>query len=665
MSAKKRMEELRRLINRYDHSYYVRGVSEISDFEYDNLMKELEALEKKHPRWVTPDSPTQRVSGEPTKKFPTVEHRFPMLSLSNSYDEKDFGDFEKRIHNLLGAEDGVEYVAELKIDGLAISLLYENGYFIRGATRGDGRQGDDITANLRTIRAIPLKLRGNDHPAVLEVRGEVYLPRDEFERINAERAGKGEELYMNPRNVAAGTLKMQDAREVAARRLSMFCYGLYGPESFMESTHLENLKKMERLGFPVNPHYRLCRDMEAVIGYVRQWEKKRAELNYDIDGVVVKVNDLQQQEKLGSTAKSPRWAIAYKFQAMQAETLIKEITWQVGRTGTLTPVAELEPVWLAGTQVARATLHNMDEILRKDIRAGDTVVVEKGGDIIPKVVRVVTEKRPAGLPPTKAPLLCPSCQTALIQKEGEVALRCPNYHCPEQVMRRIEHYVDRKSMDMAGFGVALVEALVKEGRLRDISDIYRLREEDIASLERMGDKSAANVIAGIEASKKQPLFKLIFALGIPFVGINAARELVKHFHTLEELMEATEEDLTAIEGIGPVMAESIVQYFREPAHRRIIAELKKYGVNMESVSGGTGGPGPLEGKTFVLTGTLPTLSREEARRMLEEAGARVSGSVSSKTDYVLAGEKAGSKLKKALQLGITVIDEESFRRLLS
>ncbi len=665
MSDKMRMEELRRLINRYDHDYYVLGRSEISDFEYDNLMKELEALERKHPQWITPDSPTQRVSGEPTRKFPTVEHRFPMLSLSNSYDERDFEDFDKRVHTLLDVEKGVEYVAELKIDGLAISLLYENGYFVRGATRGDGRQGDDITANLRTIRAIPLKLRGNDLPGELEVRGEVYLPRDEFERINAARAEKGEERYMNPRNVAAGTLKMQDAREVAARRLSMFCYALYGPETFLEKNHLENLVKMERLGLPVNSHYRLCRDMAAVIDYVRHWERKRTELNYDIDGVVVKVNGLEQQKKLGSTAKSPRWAIAYKFQAMQAETRIHAITWQVGRTGTITPVAELEPVWLAGTQVSRATLHNMDEIQRKDIRTGDTVLVEKGGDIIPKVVSVVMEKRPAGLPPTKAPVHCPSCHAKLVQKEGEVALRCPNYHCPEQVMRRIEHYVDRKAMDMAGFGTALVEALVRAGRLKDVSDIYRLREEDIASLERMGDKSAANVVAGIEASKKQPLFKLVYALGIPFVGITAARELVRHFHSLEALMQASEEELTAIEGIGPKMAESIVRFFRESQNRQIVSDLKKFGVNMQAAPAGDDTPRPLEGKTFVLTGTLPTLSREEARAMLEEAGARVSGSVSAKTDYVLAGEKAGSKLKKALQLGITVIDEQTFRQLLS
>ncbi len=665
MSAKKRLEELRRLINRYDHSYYVQGISEVSDFEYDNLMKELEALEREHPDWITPDSPTQRVSGEPTKKFPTVTHRFPMLSLANSYDEKDFEEFDNRVHSLLGAEERVEYVAELKIDGLAISLLYENGYFVRGATRGDGRQGDDITTNLRTIRAIPLKLHGKNIPEELEIRGEVYLPRDEFERINAARAGKGEELYMNPRNVAAGTLKMQDAREVAARRLSMFCYALYGPESFLGKNHLENLTLMEELGLPVNPHYRLCRDMPAVIDYVRQWEKERAELNYDIDGVVVKVNGLEQQERLGSTAKSPRWAIAYKFQAMQAETSVNAITWQVGRTGTITPVAELEPVWLAGTQVSRATLHNMDEIQRKDIRVGDTVLVEKGGDIIPKVVRVITDKRPEGLLPTTAPDRCPACGTELVQNEGEVALRCPNYHCPEQVMRRIEHYVDRKAMDMAGFGVALVEALVKEGKLKDISDIYRLREEDIASLERMGDKSAANVIEGIEASKKQPLFKLIFALGIPFVGINAARELVRHFPSLEALMQATEEELTAIEGVGPKMAESIVHYFREPAHRRIISDLRAHGVNMRSSGTSSAGKKPLEGKTFVLTGTLPGLSREEAREMLEEAGARVSSSVSAKTDYVLAGEKAGSKLKKAVQLGIRVIDEQTFRQLLS
>ena len=665
MQDKKRMEELRKLINRYDYSYYVQGESEISDFEYDNLMKELEALEKKHPEWPVPeDSPTQRVSGQPTRNFPTVRHRFPMLSLANSYDEKDFSDFDKRVRGLLGEEAVVEYVAELKIDGLAISLLYEKGYFKRGATRGDGAMGDDITPNLRTIRAIPLKARGDGLPDEFEVRGEVYLPRGEFERINADRAERGEEPFMNPRNVAAGTLKIQDAREVASRRLSMFCYGLYGPESFLEKSHYKNLKKMEELGFPVNPHYHLCKNIQDVLDYVRRWEEERGALGYDIDGVVVKVNDLEQQKLLGNTAKSPRWAIAYKFRAMQAETVIREISWQVGRTGAVTPVAELEPVWLAGTRVSRATLHNIDEIKRKDIRVGDTVLVEKGGDIIPKVVEVLKEKRPPGIPPTEAPLECPSCHTRLVRSEEEVALRCPNENCPEQVVRRIEHFVDRKALDMAGFGISLVEALVRAGKVKNFADIYRLREEDIAGLERMGEKSAANVIAGIEASKKQPLYKLIHALGIPFVGINAARELVKHFYSLDQLMAAGEEELTAIEGIGPRMAGSIVDYFKKPANREMIAAMKEAGVNMRAEPPAAE-EGPLKGKVVVLTGTLPGLSREQAREMLEKAGARVTGSVSSKTDYVLAGEKAGSKLKKAQQLGIPVIDEQAFLQMLS
>ncbi|RMH62855.1 MAG: NAD-dependent DNA ligase LigA [Calditrichaeota bacterium] len=664
MSDKERMETLRRLIRRYDYSYYVQGVSEVSDFEYDNLMKELETLEKRHPEWpVPPDSPTQRVSGEPTKNFPTVRHRFPMLSLANTYNENEFRDFDRRVREGLPPNAVVEYVAELKIDGLAISLLYTDGLFTRGATRGDGTQGDDITPNLRTIRAIPLRVQSEKAPHEMEVRGEVYLPRAAFDRINREREAAGEDMYMNPRNVAAGTLKMQDPREVAKRGLSMFCYGLYGDASFLAETHNENLKKMEALGFPVNPHYKLCPDIQTVVEYVAEWEAKRATLDYDIDGVVVKVNRLDQQEMLGATAKSPRWAIAYKFQAMQAETTINAITWQVGRTGIVTPVAELEPVWLAGTRVSRATLHNMDEIRRKDIRVRDTVLIEKGGDIIPKVVQVLTEKRPEGSQPVRAPEHCPSCGTTLIQPEGEAALRCPNYNCREQVIRRIEHFVDRKAMDMAGFGLALVEALVDAGKINDVADIYNLQAEDISGLERMGEKSAANVIQGIEESKKRPLFRLIFALGIPYVGITAARMLAEHFPDLEALSHADEETLTALEGIGAKMAASIIAFFADDHNRNMIQRLKAAGVDPKAEPSAPKG-GVLNGKTFVLTGTLPTYTRSQAQKLIEEQGGKVSGSVSSKTDYLLAGDKAGSKLAKAQALGVTVIDEATFQSML-
>ncbi len=665
MDVKKRIEELRRLINKYDYEYYVLAQPSISDYEYDQLMKELEALEKAHPELITPDSPTQRVSGQPIKEFPTVQHRKPMLSLANTYNEMEFREFDQRVRQALPGET-VEYVTELKIDGIAISLHYENGRFVRGVTRGDGLQGDDITPNLRTIRSIPLVVRNVQNvPEFFEVRGEIYMSKEAFVRLNREREEQGETLFANPRNAAAGSLKLQDPRIVAERGLNLFSYYIDADvPGFVRPTHFENLKLLQELGFPVNPHFRLCKSVDEVLDFVKEWEAKRDSLPYEIDGVVVKVNKLEQQERLGATAKSPRWAIAFKFKAQQAETLLEKITWQVGRTGIVTPVAELKPVPLAGTTVSRATLHNADEIRRKDIRERDWVFIEKGGDIIPKVVGVDLKKRPKDSKPAEIPKTCPVCGTELVQFEGEVAIRCPNLSCPAQIKRRIEHFASRGAMDIEGLGTALVEMLVDKGLIKDIADIYQLKKEEVAQLERMGEKSAQNLMEAIEKSKQQPLDRLIFALGIPYIGATAAKILAKHFKTLEALQNATKEELEQIDGIGEKMAESIVRYFKNEHNRRILKRLKQAGVKTELEEDATIENPVLQGMTFVLTGTLPHLKREEAKALIEKYGGKVSSSVSKKTTYVLAGADPGSKLNKAQQLGIPIIDEATFLKMI-
>lgn len=665
MSIEKKIEDLRNQIRSHDHKYYVLAQPEITDFEYDRLLKQLQKLEQENPTLITPDSPTRRVSGQPSKNFPTVTHRFPMLSLANTYNSDEFTEFDKRVRNILGDDENVEYIAELKIDGLAISLLYQDGLFVRGVTRGDGTQGDDISNNLKTIRAIPLRVLDSANlPAEFEVRGEVYLPVKNFERINKEREEQGEALYMNPRNVAAGTLKIQDPSVVAGRGLLMFCYSLHAADQHnLNPFHSENLEMMQKAGFPVNPHYKKCNSIREVLDFVETWEDKRAALPYDIDGIVVKVNALAQQEILGSTAKSPRWAIAFKFKAQKAETTINDVTWQVGRTGTVTPVAELQPVLLAGTTVSRATLHNADEIKRKDIRISDHVFIEKGGDIIPKVVEVIKEKRSVRSFELDIPTLCPVCGTPLKRVEGEAALKCENYNCPEQVKRRIEHFAARGAMDIVGLGIALVEALVENKLIKDIADLYELKKEDIVILERMGEKSAENLISGLEESKTQPLSRLIFALGIPFIGATAAKILSAEFGSLESLKNATEEQLAEIDGIGEKMATSIVSFFRNERNGYIVNRLKSYGLNVAEEKKKNEST-KFYDKTFVLTGTLPTLSREQASKIIEDNGGKVSSSVSAKTSYVLAGEKAGSKLDKAQKLNVRIISEMEFFELL-
>ena len=689
MNIKKRINQLCKEINGHDHKYYVLAQPAISDYDYDQLFKELQKLERENPQFISAQSPTQRVSGELTKDFPTVTHRFPMLSLANTYNEDEFREFDARVRKVLensqglskGAEDKdvaspgqvqgavkIEYIAELKIDGLAISLLYKGGLFVRGATRGDGTQGDDITVNLRTIRGIPLKIFDDSHlPDEFEVRGEVYLPRENFERINREREEQGEDLYMNPRNVAAGTIKMQDAKVVASRGLQIFCYSLHSDaDEDGREFHQQNLERLSQAGFPVNPNYKKCNSIDEVIEYVAEWEKLRESLNYDIDGIVVKVNAIRQQVGLGATAKSPRWAIAFKFKALKVETLIKDVTWQVGRTGAITPVAELEQVFLAGTTVSRATLHNVDEIKRKDIRIGDSVFIEKGGDIIPKVIEVITNKRSSGSKEMEIPTNCPACSSLLRRVEGEVALRCENYNCPEQVRRRISHFASRGAMDISGLGISLVELLVQENLIQNIADLYQLKKEEVACLERMGEKSAENLVSGLEESKNQPLARLLFAIGIPFIGISAAKILSKEFGSIRSIMDASQEQLAQIDGIGEKMAESTIQFFTANVNIEIVKQLQSFGLNVKESAEKTKGASEIfAGKAFVLTGTLPNLNREQAAEIIEANGGRVASSVSRKTSYVLAGEKAGSKLAKADKLGIEIINESDLKRMVA
>jgi len=661
------IERLRREIRHHDYLYYVLAQPEISDYEYDMLMKRLEELEKQYPEFITSDSPTQRVSGEPTKIFPVVRHRKPMMSLANTYNEEEIRDFDRRVRSLLRPDEDYEYVCELKIDGVAMSLLYENGLLVRGATRGDGEQGDDVTNNVKTIRSIPLRLETNDSDLQnIEVRGEIFFLRKDLVKLNEERMEQGEPLFANPRNAAAGSLKLQDAREVARRPLKMFCYWIdpLRPDHKIK-THLQGLKTMKELHFPVNPHYRLCKTIGEVIQYWEEWGKKRETLPYDIDGIVVKVNDLDQQERLGSTAKSPRWAIAFKFKAEQVETRLKDIVWQVGRTGVVTPVAILEPVQILGTTVSRATLHNVEELERLDVRVGDYVILEKGGDVIPKIIRVVKEKRPAGLPPYQPPTTCPVCGSRLVKHPGEVALRCENVACPEQVARRIEHFASRRAMDIEGLGDKVVDLLLKNKLISDYGDLYFLKMEDIARLERMGEKSATNLIEAIEKSKHQSLERVIFALGIPFVGEGAARLLADRFRSLDALMQASEEELAGIEGIGEKTARSIREFFANPENRKVIAKLRQAGVRFSREE-----EKPLAvderfaGKTFVFTGALTRYSRDEAGELVRQRGGKVSNSVSKKTDYVVVGADPGSKYQKAQQLGVKILTEDEFYQML-
>jgi DNA ligase (NAD+) len=639
VDVNKEIQDLRKELQEHDYYYYVLNDPKISDFEYDKKLKRLEELEKNHPDYITADSPTQRVSGEPTKTFANIRHRLPMLSLANTYSEQELQDFDIRIKGLLEPDEDYEFVAELKIDGLAVSLLFEHGIFVCGATRGDGITGDDITNNLRTIKSIPLRLiqyKPDFHD--MEVRGEVYMPHESFTLLNKKREEEGEQLFANPRNSAAGSLKMQDARLVAERRLDIFCYQLINHANPDEKqNHFKALSQLKQFGLPVNPIVHKCKTIEEVLLYCHEWEKKRDTLPYEIDGVVIKVNDLSQQDRLGTTAKSPRWAISYKFKARQAKTIVEKITWQVGRTGG-------------------------EEIERKDIREGDAVLVEKGGDIIPKVVQVLAEQRRSAIKRYQIPKKCPTCQTTLKRSGDEAALRCPNYNCKTQIIKRIEHFSSRGAMDIEGLGSAVVETLVNNNLIRDFADLYMLKGGQISELDGLGEKSAENLISGLEKSKKQTLDRIIFALGIPYVGVTAARILASHFRNMGLLASADRTTLEELSGIGEKMAESISNYFKYDENRKILEKLRNSGVNLKQGEENTGSL--FTGKTFVLTGTLPGLTREEVSQLIINQGGKVTSSVSKATNFVLAGENTGSKLDKAKDLEITVIDESEFRKML-
>jgi len=661
--AEARVRWLRDEIRRHEHLYHVLNRPQIADGEFDALERELRELEARFPELVSPDSPTQRVGEKPSEEFPTFVHRVPMLSLDNTYSEEELREFEERIFRAVGRRE-IAYVTELKVDGLSMALHYERGRLARAVTRGDGVRGDEVTPNARAIRAIPLVLRGERAPDELEVRGEVYLPRSRFEAINREREEAEEEPFANPRNAAAGTMKSLDARVVAERGLNVFLYQiahLRGPEV---SSQWEALERLRDWGLRTNPVSRRCHGLGAVLEFCAEWREKRGSLEYDIDGVVVKVDDFVLQRELGFTTKFPRWAIAYKYPAVQAATVVRAIEVQVGRTGKLTPVAILDPVLLAGSTVSRATLHNEEEVARKAVRVGDTVLIEKGGEVIPKVVRVLEERRPPGTEPWRPPERCPACGTEALRAEGEVDRRCPNSSCPAQIEERLKHFARREAMDIEGLGDALVHQLVDKGLVRDFADLYRLRISDLVDLERMAEKSASNLLAQIERSKSRELRRLLFGLGIRFVGERAALLLARHFRGLGALAAASVEEIDDLYEIGPAVAQSVHDWFRDPANRRLVARLVKAGLRTEAGEAAAGSTA-FQGMQFVLTGTLDSMTRDEAKAAIEERGGRVTSSVSKKTAVVVAGREPGSKLERARQLGVRCVDEAGFREMLA
>jgi DNA ligase (NAD+) len=660
--ARRRIEELRREIEYHNYRYYVLDAPVISDAEFDRLVAELVELEKAYPEFITPNSPTQRVGGAPREGFATVRHLVPMLSLANAFSAEELYDFDRRVRAALPGES-VAYVVEPKIDGLAVSLTYRDGEFVQGATRGDGETGEDITPNLRTIRSLPLRLL-KEAPPVVEVRGEAYMSKEAFAKLNEHREEAGEPPFANPRNAAAGSLRQLDPKITAHRKLDLFVYGIGHSEGVRFDTHHRVLAWLGEQGFRVNPHHRVFEAVAEVVAYCLSWQEKRFDLPYVIDGMVVKVDSLAHQERLGATLKSPRWAVAYKFPPEEAVTRLEKIVVSVGRTGVLTPTAVFAPVRLAGTTVSRATLHNEDLIREKDIRVGDYIVVHKAGDVIPEVVRSLPERRTGREQVFRMPERCPVCGAGTIREEGEVAVRCPNISCRARLKESVLHFASRNAMDIRGLGPALVEQLVEKGLVESVADIYGLKYEDLVKLERMGPKSATNLLNEIAASKKRELGRFIFALGIRHVGERAGKLLAAHFGNLERLMAATEEELTAIPEIGPKMAASIRAFFAELRNRAVVKQLVEAGVNTVSRETAAAA-GPLTGKVFVLTGTLKDYTREEATALIERLGGRVSSSVSRRTDYVVVGENPGSKYDRARELGVAVLDEEEFKRLLN
>jgi DNA ligase (NAD+) len=670
-----RIGELRGLIAHHNDLYYRKAAPEVSDREYDLLVEELEKLERLNPEFATKDSPTQHVGDAPSEGFETVVHEVPMLSIGNTYSPEEVLEFDERVKRWLELAEGdpVEYAVELKIDGVAVALRYEDGKLAYAATRGDGRKGDNITANMLTLRNVPRKLKGaTPGGRVLEARGEVFFRRPAFDKLNALREKAGEEPFANPRNAAAGTLKMLDSKIVASRPLDLLVHGVGATDCDLPATHIGTLKLFEGLGLPVSEHRFLAPDVSAVLDLVGEWEGRRKELDYETDGLVIKVNDRLMQGALGARSKSPRWVIAYKFSAEQATTTLEDIVCQVGRTGAVTPVAHLKPVFLAGSQISRATLHNADEVQRKDIRVGDQVVIEKGGDIIPKVVRPLTHLRTGNERVFAMPETCPVCDGPLVRPEGEAAYRCENASCAAQVKERIRHFASRDAMDIEGLGDKLVEQLVDAELVGDIGDLYSLEFDALCGLERMGQKSARNLLDGIEASKSRPLANLIFALGIRFVGASSARLLMQQFESIDALESAQDEELEAIDGLGGITANAVRDFFESESNRQLIERLKSLGLNMsrtaeEQSAIETAAESQVEGvagKTFVLTGTLEKMTRGEAKKRLQSLGGKVSSSVSKNTDFVIAGEMAGSKLAKAQELEVKVLSEQEFLELI-
>ena len=691
-SIEKRIEELRGAIRRHDYLYYVENMPAVSDREYDKLFAELKKLEAEHPKLVTADSPTQRVSGEPLEGFETVRHTMPMLSMDNTYSEEELRAFDTRVAKGLGTKT-YKYVVETKIDGVAVSIRYENGQLILGATRGDGEQGDDITANVRTIQSVPLKLAvetrakkskagrmgsqpmqfpGEDKtnknlfdteieiPNVVEIRGEVFIPNSRFQQINEQREEAGEPRFANPRNATAGSLKLLDSRTVAKRGLRFLGYAIGQVEPPMFESHSDMLAKLQVLSLPVNPSYEVAENIDGVIAICNRWEKQKDKLDYQIDGMVVKVDDLAQQRTLGATSRAPRWCIAYKFAAERAETIVKDIRIQVGKTGALTPVADLEPVQLAGTTVSRASLHNFEELARKDVRIGDAVLVEKAGEIIPQVVEVLPDKRPEDSKKFPVAKTCPECQGPVEKDEGGVYIRCINPNCPAQLIERIRHFAGRNQMDIEGLGIALIEQLVTEGMVKSFADLYRLKQEQVAALERMGQKSAENLINALESSKKQPLARVLAGLGILHVGGRAAEVLADKLGSIDALLEADPERLEQIDEIGPVMAESIHRFCHTPQTRKLIEDLRTVGLEMPGPKRQRKTGGALAGKTVVVTGSIEGYSRSDMEALIKLHGGKLTGSVSKKTDLVVIGENPGSKLTMAQQLGVETISANEF-----
>jgi len=667
MTPAERLADLRARIRHHEERYYVLNDPEISDAEFDALMNELETLEQEHPDLVTPDSPTQRVGGRPVEGFESVYHQVPMLSLDNSYNEEELSGFDDRLRRAIGSggdvPPAVDYVTELKIDGLSISLTYEDGRLVRGVTRGDGTRGEDVTSNVRTIRAIPLALPGQVH-GHLEIRGEVYLPRAAFDRLNREREERDEPVFANPRNAAAGTMRNLDPTEVARRGLSAFVYQLIGPPDVVPGRHSDTLALLRKWGMPVESNWRRCAGVGEVLAYCERWKEGRRALPFDTDGVVIKLDDVPLRDKAGTTSKFPRWAIAFKFPAEQATTKLLRIEVNVGRTGAVTPFAVLEPVRLSGSTIQLATLHNEQEVARRDIRPGDYVLIEKGGEVIPKVVKPVLSLREPGVEPWVMPKACPSCGSTLQKPEHEAVWRCVNSACPAKFRRSLEHFASRRAMNIEGLGEALVEQVIAAGLVRDFADVYRLTAEQVQALERMGKKSAEKLLKQIDGSRSNDPWRLVYGLGIRYVGERVAQVLINAFGSIEALEGAAVEQLQSVNEIGPVVAASVREYFDEPRNRELVGRLREAGVKTVGKKAPAAAIGALAGKSFVLTGTLSAMSRDEAAAAIQALGGKVTGSVSRKTSCVVVGADPGSKLDKARELGVEVADEAAFLRLI-